>query len=102
MIKNLPVLFPESTTYFNLNKAFTPKGISLHPIATKWIIDAESVDSRGNTFVALFHHHVYPVYASFAQFEAVYNFYPHNLIDHSRKATRFAFGISKFFTNLAR
>jgi len=24
------------------------------------------------------------------------------LIDHSRKATRFAFGMSKFFTNLAR
>ena len=65
-IKNLPILFPESKTYFNLDKAFTPKGISLHPIATKWIIDATAEDSRGNTFVALFHHHVYPVYASFA------------------------------------
>ena len=98
----MPILFPDSNTYFNLNKAFTEKGISVHPTATKWIKDAYATDSRGNEFVALFHHHVYPVYASFAQFEAVYNFFPMNLIDHTRHATRFAFGVSKFFTNLAR
>jgi len=50
----------------------------------------------------MLHHNLFPIYASIAQFEAIYNFFPMNMIDHSRKATRFAFGISKFFTDMAR
>lgn len=76
-------MFATSNTYFNVGRAFTKSTVGTNPIATKWIIDATSTDQRGNTFIAMLHHNLYPIYASIAQFEAIYNFFPMNMIDHS-------------------
>lgn len=102
VISSKNIQFPTSKAYFNVDKAFTKSTITRNPVSTRWIIDATSVDERGISFISLFHHPLFPFYASIAQFEAIYNFYPMNMIDHSRKATRFAYGFSKFFTDLAR
>lgn len=102
VITSRNIQFPTSNAYFNVDRAFTKSTITRNPIATRWIIDATSVDERGNTFISLLHHNLFPIYASIAQFEGIYNFFPMNMIDHSRKATRFSYGFSKFFTDLAR
>ncbi len=57
---------------------------------------------KGTEYVGVMHHEKYPIYVSYLMFEAVYNFYPHWQIPHDARATRFAFGISKVFTNMCR
>ena len=45
VINQVPILFSDSSTYFNLNRALTVKEKNLNPISTKWITDAVAEDS---------------------------------------------------------
>jgi hypothetical protein len=58
--------FPESSVYFNIDRAMTPESISHHSDAHKWIIDATSTDRSGQEVVAVLHHPEYPIYCSLA------------------------------------
>ena len=95
------IKFPDSSSWVNLRQALTSEKASSSK-STSLYTPLVTFSNENKEFVGLMKHPDHPIYVSFIQWEAVYNFYPLWTIPHDAASTRLAFSVSKFFTNECR